>query len=87
MNRIRAEVIPEAETIRLFPAEGKIPARRRGHVLVLLHGCGVNVSQSSSMRKWIRLFGEKETSKKNMMWTQKQLLNYENYTRLAVEAT
>jgi alpha-beta hydrolase superfamily lysophospholipase len=38
------------------------------------------------MRKWIRLFGEKETSKKNMMWTQKHLLQYENYTRLAVEA-
>ena len=85
VNRIRAEVILEAETIRLCPAEGKMPVDAEG-VLVLLHGCGVNVSQSSSMRKWIRLFGEKETSKRNMMWTQKQLLNYENYTRLAVEA-
>jgi hypothetical protein len=85
MNRIRAEAIPETETIRLFPSEGKMPADAEG-ILVLLHGCGVNVSQSSSMRKWIRLFGEKETSKKNMMWTQKQLLQYENYTRLAVEA-
>ena len=84
-NRIRAETIPEAETIRLYPAESKMPAGAEG-VLVLLHGCGVDASQSSTMRKWIRLFGEKETSKKNMMWTQKQLLQYENYTRLAVEA-
>jgi alpha-beta hydrolase superfamily lysophospholipase len=55
-------------------------------VLIMLHGCGVDVSQSSTMRKWIRLFGERETSRKNMMWTQKQILRYENYTRLAVEA-
>lgn len=85
MSRIRAEEIPDVETMRLYPAEGKMPVDAEG-LLVMLHGCGVDVSQSSSMRKWIRLFGEKETSKKNMMWTQKHILHYRNYTRLAVEA-
>ena len=84
-NRIRAEEIPELETIRLYPAEDKVPMDAEG-MLVMLHGCGVDVSHSSTMRKWIRLFGEKETSRKNMMWTQKKILSYENYTRLAVEA-
>jgi pimeloyl-ACP methyl ester carboxylesterase len=84
-SRICAEEIPECETIRLYPTEGKIPVDTEG-VLVMLHGCGVDASQSSTMRKWIRLFGEKETSRKNMMWTQKHILRYENYTRLAVEA-
>jgi hypothetical protein len=85
MSRIRAEEIPDMETMRLYPAEGKMPVDAEG-LLVMLHGCGVDVSQSSSMRKWIRLFGEQETSKKNMMWTQKHILHYQNYTRLAVEA-
>lgn len=85
VKRIRAEDIPEAETIRLYPAEGKMPVDAEG-VLILLHGCGVDASQSSTMRKWIRLFGEKQTSRKNMMWTQNRILQYANYTRLAVEA-
>ncbi len=85
VKRICAEEIPDAETIRLYPAEGKLPVDAEG-LLIMLHGCGVDVSQSSTMRKWIRLFGEKETSKKNMMWTQHRILHYENYTRLAVEA-
>jgi hypothetical protein len=84
-SKIRAEEIPDYETIRLYPAEGKMPMDTEG-VLVMLHGCGVDVSHSGTMRKWIRLFGEKETSRKNMMWTQKQILRYEHYTRLAVEA-
>ena len=58
-NRIRAETIPQAETIRLYPAESKMPAGAEG-VLVLLHGCGVDASQSSTMRK--SLIGSVPTS-------------------------
>lgn len=83
-DEMKAEVLENFETIRIFPASGRIPKDAKIR-LVALHGNGATYSQSDAMSKLIRLFGESGKSYKSGS-TSKKLRNHPRFTQVAAEA-
>lgn len=83
-GKIRADYIPEFDTIRQYSVSGRIPHDAKVRVLVT-HGSGAIYSHSDAMRQVIRWLGEEKGMAKPSSNISK-IREYENFTKVALEA-
>lgn len=83
-GKLKAEFVPDFNTIRQFPASGRIPADAKVRVL-LSHGAGATYSHSDAMRSLIRSLGEEKGLAKPSSNISK-IREYDKFTKVAIEA-
>lgn len=83
-GKIRAEYLPEFNTIRQFSISGRMPNDAKVRVL-LTHGAGAIYSHSDAMRPLVRWLGEGKGLAKPSSNVSK-LREHETFTKVAIEA-
>ncbi len=83
-GKIRADYIPEFDTIRQYSVSGRIPSDAKVRVLVT-HGSGAIYSHSDAMRQVIRWLGEDKGLAK-LSSNISKIREYPNFTKVAIEA-
>lgn len=82
-QKLSAQVLPELETVRLYPATGLVPEGAK-FSLVGLHGAAAMYSSAETMVKMIRYWGDSGPTKKGT--NTRKLRNHPSFRLAAAEA-